>query len=387
MTLTFEWRRGAAAWFRLGPQWDALLESWGVDCPFLRWDWIRSWLRVYGRDGTPWLGIARNEAGLVGLAPLHAQRIPVAGGLLSLRTVRLAGDGPLCADHLVLPVAPGHEQAFAEALVRDLFRQRHAWDRFEFRDLRGDHPAWRAVEAAARSAGLDARTHLRTRCPYLPLPATWEAYLDETGRHRRHQIRRALRRFDADFEMKLERPASVRETDALMSVLEDLHTRGWRARGRPGVFGDARFRRFHRLHARRAYRRGTLWLLLLRAGERPAAVNFGFLSRRAVHSYQHGYEPALADYGPGMLVRLCAIRASIERGLGEWDFLRGSAAYKRDFPSLQERRGHDLIVHRNTLADRWARLAGRVRAELGDWVRARFDRAAIDRGKARLRIG
>ena len=382
----FEWSEGVAGYLRLGSRWDSLLDAWGVDCPFLRWDWVRSWLRVYGGRERPLLGVATSDSEIVGLAPLSLVRIPACGGMVSLRSIRIAGDGPLCPDHLVLPVHPAHRETFARALVNDLRHRRDTWDRLEFRDLLGSDPAWRRVEDAARSAGFDTRVHLRTHCPYIALPATWDAFLGSMGRHRRHQVRRALRRFEETFGTTLEVPASVRDADRLMDILEELHARSWQARGRPGVFANARFRLFHRLHARRSYRRGSLWLVLLHAGDRPAAVNFGFLSRTAIQSYQHGYDPDLAEYGPGLLVRLLAMQRAMERGLVEYDFLRGSSSYKHGFAEVQERRGHDLVVHRNTFADRWVRLVGRLRFEAGEWIRDRFDRSLIDRGKARLGV-
>ena len=364
-TIQMTWHESVASVLRLRGEWDQLLDSWDVDCVFLRWDWIRVWLRVYGRDAHLLVGIAIDGEETVGIAPfvIAVERILPLGP--RVRCVRLLGSGILCPDHLLLPVAPGREDDFADALVASLYARKKEWDRIELLDLLGAHAAWRSFGRAIEASGHAVLVRKRTHCPYVPLPASFDEYLGTLGAMTRRTIRHGMRRLDSNLKVQFMTPATIPDVDRLMAHLEDLHGRVWRARGHAGVFSDRNFRLFHRLHARCALRKDRLWLMGMCTQDREIAVLLGFLSRRGLHAYQLGHDPDLKMYSLGtMMVTSCIARA-IKLGLSEMDFLRGQGAYKMHL-ARQERRGHDLIVHRGTAAD--------VAADATAWIRGRISR-------------
>ncbi|MBD3161154.1 MAG: GNAT family N-acetyltransferase [Candidatus Eisenbacteria bacterium] len=374
------WLETPHAVLSLGGHWDRLLDEWGTDCVFLRWDWIRTWLRVYGSRLSLLVGLVTEEEEPIGLAPLFLARERVVPFGPRLRAVRMIGDGPLCPDHLVLPCAPGREEPFAEALFAALHRRRSEWDRIELRDLEGRDPAWRAFAERAAAAGLPVRISERTFCPFVPLPDTWEDYLARLGSKTRSTIRQRMRKLERSFAVEWSDAAGIEEVDRSLAVLEELHARAWGRRGRTGVFADPQFRAFHRIHARRAFRSGRLWLTTMRADGRDAGATLCFVDRAGAHGYQLGHDPALRKFGVGMLMIVRSIRSSIERGLPEMDFLRGAGPYKFHLAD-RVRRGHDLTIHRGTAADRLGRGAERGRRGTAALVR----RLAGQRGKQWLK--
>jgi CelD/BcsL family acetyltransferase involved in cellulose biosynthesis len=350
---TIVWHETVPAVLRLRGEWDARLDAWGVDCVFLRWDWVRIWLRVYARDAhgiRPLVGVVTEDGRTIGIVPfiLHEDRAFPGGPVL--RCLRMLGDGPLCPDHLVFPVEPGREEGFARALAEALRSRRTEWDRIEIRDLLQDHPAWQALATALRSAGETVVVRTRTHCPYIPLPATFDEYLESVGAKTRKMLRYGLKRIERELSTRVVEPTSIEEVDRGMEHLEELHARAWQVRGRSGVFADPAFRLFHRLHARRAFRGGRLWLTSMATPERPIAVLLGFVSRRGLHYYQLGHDPELRAFSIGTMMVASAIARATERGLPEMDFLRGQGAYKSHL-TRHERRGHDLIVHGGSPAD------------------------------------
>ncbi len=381
-----EWRRAVREVLPLGPIWDRTLSGWGIDNTFLRWDWIRTWLRIYAGQAPPLVGVLRSGERIVGLVPLCVQRHRVTRLGPALRSIRLIGDGPLCPDHLVLPFAPGEEEACARALVEALSAEE--WDRIELRDLLEAHPAWKSIPPAARALAPAEAARLtvreRTHCPYITLPASWDAYVRGLSQNARRALNQGLRRFEDELHATVFRPATVDEVDLLMARLEDLHAQNWNARGRPGVFADARFRLFHRVHARRLFRSERLLLLSLRT-ERDVAVFLGFLTGRTAQYYQLGHDPGLKRYGLGNLAIAEAIRASIGSGRSEMDLLRGTGEHKSRI-TRNERRGTDVILGRNTAADRAARTAEDARRTVGGTFRAVLNRKQIERVKRMLHL-
>ncbi len=380
-----QWFEDLSSVLRLREGWDERLGAWGVDCPFLRWDWIRVWLRAYRRRERLLVGVVLDGDDAIGMAPLMIARERVLPHGPVLRSVRILGSGRLCPDHLVLPTRPGSERLCAEALWNELRARESEWDRVELIDLYGEHPAWKALAAAIRESGGSPVIQERTYCPYITLPPSWEEYLKGVSAKTRDSIRYRIGRLNRDFSVALDEPRTIEEVDRLMVRLEELHTQGWRARGKAGVFVDPRYRRFHRIHARRAFRSGTLWLLLLRAGDVDAAVSLGFASRRAFHGYQMGHEGSLHKHGVGSIMVAMAIRHAIERGKDEMDFLRGAGAYKSHL-ATELRRGHDLIVHRWTLPDRLAHWKARGRRSTVAATRRLLGPERAERLKRALRM-
>ncbi len=380
----FDWLETPAEFYRLRDRWDGLLDGWGAGGIFQRWDWLRLWLRTYGAGQGPLVGLAHQDGELIGIAPFYRSHKKVTAIGPVLRSIRMLGDGLLCPDHLVLPVAPGKEALFGRALAAELLARTHEWDRIELRDLLAEHPAWRAFEAAFRLASpLNLVVRERTHCPYLPLPATFEQYLAECGSKTRDTIRYRTHRLERAFEIRIERPMTRAQVDTLMERLEVLHASSWNKRDRPGVFADARFRLFHRLYARRAFRAGRLWLLAMSADGREVAISLGFVNAGVAQGYQLGHDPELSEYGIGAQMVVRCIQQAIEDGSHELDFLRGAGAYKFRL-TTRERRGHDLIVHRDTVADRAARTADDARRRVGIALRETLGKERKDWIKRRI---
>ncbi len=381
----FEWLRSVPEVLRLGRDWDGWLREWGVDNTFLRWDWIRPWLRIYGRKTGIMVGLLKAGDTVIGLAPLQLVHEKVSPVGPTLRSVRFAGDGPLCPDHLVLPVVPGQEQTYARLLVAELGARRASWDRIELRDLLETHSAWKEFESAARAAGFAPVSRPRTHCPYLTLPSTWEEYLASLHLHQRKTLRYGFNRLERKLGAVLFEPSSISQVDHLMCRLATLHNEQWEARGRRGVFSNSRFTLFHQIHARRAFRSGRLVLLALKTEEREVGVSLVFRRDRAAEGYQVGHDPKLRELGIGSLLVVSVTKYAIEHGLRELDMLRGAGDYKFRISS-EERRGIDLTIGRGTASDLAGRLARGSRRLTGGVFRAVLNRKQINRVKRALRI-
>jgi CelD/BcsL family acetyltransferase involved in cellulose biosynthesis len=120
--------------------------------------------------------------------------------------------------------------------------------------------------------------------------------------------------------------------------------------------------------------------------EREIAVLLGFVSGRGLHYYQLGHDPELRAFSIGtMMVAACIARAT-ERGLPEMDFLRGQGAYKSHL-TRHERRGHDLIVHGGSPADRAASAVSGLRGGVRSVLRKTIGKERAQQIKRWIGIG
>ena len=120
------------------------------------------------------------------------------------------------------------------------------------------------------------------------------------------------------------------EGEAFLDDLIALHQRRWQRVGKPGCFAARWFTAFHRTLVRRWVPQGRVILARIGTGESPLAVIYGFVNGRKFDFYQTGTSvDSQSIQSPGIAAHALLMRALIGRGVDTYDFLRGSAEYKR----------------------------------------------------------
>ena len=193
------------------------------------------------------------------------------------------------------------------------------------------------VELCA-GAGLALRVAETDRAPYVPLPASFDAYLEALGSKERHELRRKMRRAEAALPgLSFRTSASPDELSRDLSVFIDLHRRSSPAKR---AFMTDRMAAFFRETAARFFALGQLRLSILSGDRGEAAAAFQIESGGVRMLYNSGFDPDVRGANPGVVLVAHSIREAIDRGLGEFDFLRGTERYKYDLG------GRDRAVYR-----------------------------------------
>jgi CelD/BcsL family acetyltransferase involved in cellulose biosynthesis len=323
---------------RLQPEWDQLLARSRDDEPMASSIWMLAWWRTYGAPDGRGLRIAcfRDGTRLVGILPL-TRRIAWHRRAIPMRRLEMLGTGEaeheeVCSEYVGPLVEHGFEAAVAESIAAALARDSlGAWDEVVLRGLNGDRPLPVLLREALLRHGVATRLDVMGVAPYVPLPRNFDAYLDSLGRSRRSLVRRSLR----DFESWCGAPLTLRRAtdDATLSqgrsALERLHGERWARAGEAGVFASPRFAGFHDAVMRAFLRRDALDLTWLEAHGEPVAASYSLVWNRRVYFYQGGRRIDLPKrLRPGIVMHALSIRAAIERGDEEYDFLLGSTRYK-----------------------------------------------------------
>src|ERR1700693_649191 len=173
----------------LRTNWNNLLEAYPLATTFSTPEWLFSWWRSFAPSLNQQLLVAAffdEPSQLVGLAPLSAARVRGARAV-SLRLLRLMGDGSHDSDNLDLPVRPGFEERFAESLLSFLKDQRGLWDFCELNTMPPQSPAAYALrQLLSRKKWILVEGDRPTSA--VPLPPTWEEYLKQLSSKERGKI-------------------------------------------------------------------------------------------------------------------------------------------------------------------------------------------------------
>lgn len=280
--------------------------------------WSRVWWEEFGA-GTELLVLSFLDPEPVGLACLVLDR--------STATLRFLGGEDL-TDYMG-PVSAGPEYlpAIAEALVSYALAEIDGWSRMDFRCMPVPFrfAEW-LVEVADRlhlPFGMDE--HEMTAV--LALPASFDAYLDQLGKHRRHELRRKLRRFEEAAPDARLVPSQPESLDRDLERFFAMH-RG--SAGEKGHFmGEQRASFFERI-AREFAPAGLLSLDFLEVGGAPVASTFSFPYAGSFNLYNSAFEAGAGGISPGIVICVRLIARCIEQGFSRFDFLRGTERYKFD---------------------------------------------------------
>lgn len=314
--------RGPAA-FGL-PEWPVLLAADPFRHIFATPEWSRVWWEEFGA-GRELLVLTFCDPEPVGLAPMVLDRAAPGGGTLSF----LGGEdltdymGPLTAGHERLP-------GIAEALVTYAVAEIPGWSRFHARCLPVPFGFAEWLAEAADRLGLPFTIDEHEMTAVLGLPGSFDAYLDQLGKHRRHELRRKLRRFDEVAPSAVVTTATTESLEADLDAFFGMHRASQGEKGR--FMGEERAAFFARV-ARMFQPVGLLSLDFLEVGGERVATTFSFPYGGPPGGSFYLYNSAFTPVGavsPGIVLVVRLIERCIGQGMARFDFLRGTERYKFD---------------------------------------------------------
>lgn len=287
--------------------------TWAWNCPFVLPPWLASWWPHFAGNYTPYGFIVHCRGECAGIAPLM-RKGPQA---------RLIGDAEVC-DHLDVAVAPQHADAFCRRLLDQLagdgIRQ------LVLSPVREDSAVMTHLLPIAENWGARVHRDHQAQLFAMPLPASWEAYLQSLSGKERHEIRRKLRRLDKAGTVAVRCITDAAKVPEAMDIFIALFKANRTDKAdfmtgkMPAFFGDL---------AASLAAEGLLKLYFVDLDNKPIAATFCVDDNATVYLYNNGYDAAFRSLSVGLLSKVLTIQASIRDGRRVYDFLKGPEAYKK----------------------------------------------------------
>jgi len=354
----------------LAEEWDGLLERCVGGTLFSTHAWLTEWWKVFGDDDALRVLTARDGDGnLVGAAPLAARAERVLGRTVGW-SIEPLGAGT--SDYLGFLAAEGREDEVCLALLEALRPYGRNWA-LTLGEVHQESAAGGALAEGAQSLGYRVQRDDGSSCPYLALPGSWEQCLQGLGSRLRKRVPYYLRRLLERDGCELRVARTEDERSAAMAALSRLHEMRWQTKTGSGNFADPRFAEFHERVSRALLDRGRLRLFTLEHDGAAVAALYGFRYRSTFYFYQSGFDPAWAARSVGTAMVGLAVKAAIEEGAGEFDFMRGLSDYK-------ERWASGVRVNRRMRI--WPTAQGRAA-----WLCRAFVRRVVNAARRRIGVG
>ncbi|MDH7489298.1 MAG: GNAT family N-acetyltransferase [Anaerolineae bacterium] len=326
----------ASGFEQLHAEWNALLERSPLRTVFLTWEWQATWWKHLGEGELHLLTLRDDDGTLVGIAPLC--RVTSPAGLHTFRWVGCVD----VSDYLDVVAAPGYEAALYTAILDYLTSpDAPAWRYVDLCNIREASPTHQSIARMAQERGLYARASVQEVCPVIPLPATWDEYLDSLDKKQRHEIRRKIRRIESAADTRWRIADDPATLDEDIEAFIRLHRK---SNPEKDAFMDEKMVAFFRDVCHTFFHCGWLSLAFIFVnGNRAASMlNFDYDNRILV--YNSGYDPEeYAAMSPGIVLLSYCIRHAIETRREQFDFLRGDEEYKFRFGAVRTT-VHNVLV-------------------------------------------
>lgn len=298
---------------------ESLTSYWKNSNSGLRWDsvfvlpvWLEVWWREFQPGTELYLTAIRQEADIIGIAPLQ----------VSAKTAAFVGNSDVC-DYLDFVTAPGKESDFFAALFDNL--KQKGINRLELKHVRPDSTVVAKLAEWARNTGYEVSCHPDEVSFEMDLPPAWEDYLRRLTAKQRHEVGRKLRRLG---EMGKVNYRSIEDGTAAEGAMDTFVKLFTESRRDKAAFMTARMESFFRAMARAMTDAGLLRLGILELDSLPTAMVMCFDYNNTIHLYNSGYDPQYGYLSAGLLSKIMCIKDSIERGKQRFDFLKGAESYK-----------------------------------------------------------
>jgi CelD/BcsL family acetyltransferase involved in cellulose biosynthesis len=282
-------------------------------CPFVLPPWLNAWWPLADADWSPYILSVRHQGAVAGIAPLMRRG----------QQARLIGDAEVC-DHLDVVAAPQHVDTFCQLLLAQLARD--GVKQLVLSPVRQDSLVMTHLMPVARRQGAQIVSQRQAQLLAMPLPDSWEVYLQNLRGKDRHEIRRKLRRLNEAGRVTLRRVNQAAQVTAAMQIFLRLF-RANRS-DKAAFMTEAMTDFFHRLAANLAAS-DLLRLYFLDLDGQPIAATMCIEHRSTVYLYNNGYDAAYQALSVGLLSKALTIKASIRDGCQVYDFLKGSEVYKK----------------------------------------------------------
>ncbi len=310
----------------LHDDWNTLLVNSHTNTVFGSWEWNYHWWQAY-QPGDLWVITFRTYEGeLIGLAPFYIALDEARG-----RVLHFIG-GEDVTDYQDVLVSCQQSEAVYSCLAHTLGERRDAFDVIDISNIPQDSPSRTLWPKFLEENGFTAILEQNEVCPIIPLPDTFDAYLDTVMDNKQsREIRRKLRKAEG-YNAELGSLTSYvvddthnieAELKTFMSLMAASHPE------KAAFLQNPQHVKFFETIMPALRDKGWLQLNFLVVDGEPAATYLNFDYDNKILVYNSGLNPnKFSHLSPGIILLVYNIQQAIQTGHRVFDFLRGNENYK-----------------------------------------------------------
>jgi CelD/BcsL family acetyltransferase involved in cellulose biosynthesis len=304
--------------------WNELLSKSLDNTPFSTYEWLSTWWKYYGKDKKLRIIVAKNQNKIIFVAPQMRTDHDRLGVNILKKLEFIAT--PNSDYHTFLLTDFEECQKIMNKLIKNVYETQNS-DVIIF----GEVPETSYSEKLLKNLKINGYTIDRSicsPCPFIELPSDPQIFLQALGSNMRHNLRKWEKDAQEKFQINFINYKELGSVEKAMKTFFDLHQDRQTSEGRDGYFSNRTNEQFHIEVAKAFAKKDYLGLFFLTFDDIPVSSIYSYEYNGKLYAYLCGFDTKYSEYRPGYLVFKKAIEYAINKGLKEFDFLRGSEEYK-----------------------------------------------------------
>jgi CelD/BcsL family acetyltransferase involved in cellulose biosynthesis len=253
----------------LAPEWDRLVERWGVDRVFLSHSWFRTWWESFGADNELYVVTVRDGGELAAVAPLMRTRASIYG--VKVNTIQAIYNPHTPRYDFI--VAGNQDRRFYDAIWKEVLETGGA-DAVVLTQIPQNSETIARMQELGRQADWLTGQWPSHASPFIPLAGGYEAFFGGLKNGAKYNLTKRYARLRKKGPVDIEfvsDPADINE--ALDDGLR-IEAAAWKGREGTAIISDPTVADFYIRLARREANLGRLRLAFLRFRGKRIAFNY-----------------------------------------------------------------------------------------------------------------
>ena len=335
---TDDLRANAEAWNRL---WDASTTSIGS----LRAEAIALWCDTFAHGDALDAWLVEVDDRPVAAMPLVRQRVK---GLVCAHTLptnpHLSYAAPLVDQSLPRPASAVGK--LLEQIVGCPDGSTLLW----LEQAAYTQPAWVACLDSARQLGLHVSVRHHYDVGRTVLAESWDEFERQMKKRHRQNMRRHRKRAQEScgpLSLEIVDPSACATREEAVRLVFEVEARSWKGESGTAVLQSPAVLEYFQRLAEITARSGQLGVCFLKAGDKPIAAVYGFISKGTFYLVKLGCDDSLRKFGPGQLLVYLLVQAAHDRPeIREINFFGEMSDYQKYWVSHTDPVGRVVIARR-----------------------------------------
>jgi CelD/BcsL family acetyltransferase involved in cellulose biosynthesis len=239
-------------------------------------------------------------------------------------TLQLFG-GRDVTDYLDVIIVDGKEDQAWDGL-KSYLKSDDSWRRISLLSIPEHSQTHQQLQRIATELGTKFIQSQQDVCPIIPLPASWDEYLQFLGKKQRHEVTRKWKRLAEQAQISFRVVTDTTSNPEALETFFELHRL---SSPEKAAFWTPEHQQFFRKLSQSSSQGGWLRLYFIDVNNEPAAAMYCFEYADSLLVYNSGF--AAEKYigmSVGNVLAAYTIQDAITLGKRTYDFLRGGEQYK-----------------------------------------------------------
>ena len=306
--------------------WNRLVIEAGIDHPFIRHEWVRTWWECFKPEGQLHILVAMEGADPIAIAPLMLDH----GHLFGWPVRRLRGIANVYTERFDIILTRRAKEA-SQAIWNFLAAESAAWDILELRQIPKDAQGVEHLRLCAYEDQFLLGQWHSSDGPFISIDRSWEAYAKTLSKKHLYNLRSRSKGLHRLGDVRHEIVTGGEELNRALDEAFLLEAAAWKGKAGTAIINGVDRLAFYRLLLTRASEAGWLQLHFLTVNGKRIAVQFALLVANKLYILKSGYDPHFAAFGPSLLLCELMLRDAWKRGFAEVDFLGNSERWKLEW--------------------------------------------------------